>query len=168
MAQPTENSFAVPYREKLIGELGVLSYPWEIFFRFVYNALSPLGIEKSFEVINNQTTAKAIDGLQYDFNKVNQIIIEYIVQRITLGPGGVELIETGCVHFVRRPVSGNWAAVKMPGSGPSNSGVTFSMDANGQIHYVSTNITGNKFLSKCTYRARTLSARFTLPTGGFI
>lgn len=160
MAEIKSYAFEVPYRSQVIDSTSMLSSVWQEFFKRLHIMLSPLGIEKSFPLENNATN-KDIEGMQFDFKKVNQITVEYLIQRITTAPSATELIQAGVFMVVRKPTAGTWHIVNIGSTGPDAAGITFSMSTTtqGQVLYTSTNITGTPNISKITYRARTLGAR---------
>lgn len=170
MARKDDSTLAIPFQDKISSPTGLLSYTWEVFFRHLYQAISPLGLEKSFQIVNNQTLAVAIDGLQFDFTKVNHVIIDMFIQRVGMGIGAVELLESMTLHLVYKPRSATWALTKIPGHGNGTSGVTLSTNAKGQVLYASDNQVGDfsKGISKMTFRARTLSAKYPNPVGGWL
>lgn len=161
MASINVRSIDVPYQQPLIEKAsGVLTISWQNFFRSLFERVYSIGIESSFSLVNNQSVASNIEGLQFDYRKVNQAIIEYVIQRIT-GPtlSPTELIQTGCFAVVYKPVAGTWNIVSIGSTGPDAAGITFSITTGGQVQYTSSNMTGTANVSKITYRARTLSAK---------
>jgi hypothetical protein len=54
MATPA--ALQVPYRDKPADETGLLSQPWQQFFRALKALIDPLGQERDFELVNNQGT----------------------------------------------------------------------------------------------------------------
>lgn len=161
MASINVRSIDVPYQQPLIEKAsGVLTISWQNFFRSLFERVYSIGIESSFSLVNNQSVASNIEGLQFDYRKVNQAIIEYVIQRIT-GPtlSPTELIQTGCFAVVYKPVAGTWNIVNIGSTGPDSAGITFSITTGGQVQYTSSNMTGTANVSKITYRARTLNAK---------
>jgi hypothetical protein len=152
-------SFEVPIRDPISNEAGMISRAWETFFRFIQQVVDPLGIEKFFNITNNQTTAADIIGLNLSSKAISQAIVEYLVQRVTTGAGAVELIESGVIHAVYKPTSNIWVIFTMGTPGPSVSGITFSINALGQVKYTSTSVTGTASISKLTFRIRTLAGK---------
>lgn len=170
MAKTTDSSVAVPYADKVLGESGTLSLPWENFFRWLYTAVLPLGVERSYQLLNNKATPQEIEGIQFDYTKVNQVKLEFLIQRITQNAPGspsVEKIETGVFYMVYSPYAEIWRIYRDPNSGPDNAGITFSTDAAGKLYYESTNLTGSPAVSKVSIRASTLSAKVN-KTGGWL
>lgn len=170
MAKTTDNSVQVPYRDKVLGDTGLLSSPWENFFRWLYTAVAPLGVERSYPILENQAVPVEIEGLQFDFTKVNLVSMDFFIQRITQnapGSAAVELIEAGVLHLAYSPYAETWRIYRDPNSGPDAAGITFSTDATGKIFYTSTNITGSATVSKVTIRARTMSAKVN-KSGGWL
>jgi len=170
MAKPAELSFQVPYRDKLTGDGGLLTAVWESFFRYLYSVVSPLGVEKAFQLGNDISVPTDLEGLQFDFNKVNSVIIDFCVQRISVGVDGEEKFETGMLVLTYLAKSAEWSIYKAPDLGV-DAGITFSVTPGGQVQYVSTSINDDEDLVKVnrvTLRARTLSAKIYTPVGGWL
>jgi hypothetical protein len=148
-------SFEVPYKTPIADQGGLVQRAWSFFFRNVQSALDPLGVEKYFSLVNNQASAANIEGLKFDYAKVGQVIVDYLIQRVTTSTGATELIETGQFYLVYKPTSATWALT----SGPSTAGITLSVTSAGQVQYTSSNITGTASISKITFRARTMAAK---------
>lgn len=151
--------FRPPYRDELIDYSGLVTRPWELFFRIIASALEPLGVEKYFALENNISSAKDITGLNFNSDSVSHGIVEFFIQRVTTGTGATELITSGIFHVVYKPTTNSWALTVIGTPGPSVSGITFSITAAGQVQYTSTNITGTSSISKMSYRARTISGK---------
>ena len=149
----------VPYRDQVLDDDGLLTRPWQSFFRFVQAVIDPLGVEQSFELVNNQASAADVVGLQLNGAKTSTAIIEYIIQRITTSTGATELVEAGVKQAVFKPVSNSWSLLTIGTPGPSASGVTLSITSLGQVQYTSSNITGTALISKFTYRVRSMGAK---------
>lgn len=151
----SSSTFEVPIRDQVTDESGLLSRVWENFFRSIRKNLEPLGSEKFADILNNQASAVDIEGLSFDLRTVSQVSVDYLIQRVTTGGGATELIETGTFYLVYKPTSLTWVL----SNGPSASGLTFSVTANGQVRYTSSNITGTPSISKIIYRARVLAGK---------
>ena len=65
MGDIANKSFNIPYRDKLLGQNGLLSSKWEFFFRSLWDRINPLGLEKSFEIVNN-VNAKTFSAASVD------------------------------------------------------------------------------------------------------
>lgn len=160
MASINQRSLDVPYQNTLLERAtGILTIPWQNFFRSLFERVLPLGLETSFPLVNNQASAANIEGLQFDYVKTNQVIIEYIIQRITGSISPTELIQTGVFALAYKPAAQTWHIVTIGSTGPDSAGITFSVTTGGQVQYTSTNMTGSANISKITYRARTLAAK---------
>jgi len=151
--------FRPPYKDSLIDNSGLLTRPWELFFRFISAFLEPLGVERYFPLENNISTAKDITGLSFNSEGISQAIVEFFIQRVTTGAGATELITSGVFHVVYKPTTNAWVLTVIGTPGPSVSGITFSITAAGQVQYTSTNITGTSSISKISYRTRTISGK---------
>lgn len=145
----------VPLKTQVVDEIGNISRPWGVYLLNLEKSLVPLGIEKSFELTNNNAVAADIEGLSFDAAKVSQAAVDYLIQRVTTGGGAVEKIETGTFFAAYLPTSNNWVLSEVP----STAGITLTVTSGGQIQYTSTNETGAPSISKLTYKARTLSAK---------
>ncbi len=151
-----QTTLIVPYLEQVLDASGMLTRIWQNLFRYLQNTIDPLGVEKTFSIENNKAVATNIDGLIFDSSKVSQVFIDYVIQRIT---SSTELVESGVLRAVYLPTSLTWSLVTVGTTGPSVSGVTFTIDATGRIKYTSTNIAGTPVTSTLSIRARTLSGK---------
>lgn len=156
----------VPHNQKIIDSSGMTSIPWGEFFRWIYDSLLPLGVERYFALSKNVSVAVDVVGLKFDHNKVNCVFIDYLIQRVAKNPSATELIEAGTLRLVYKPRSASWSIAKV-NNGPDTSGITFTVTTAGQVQYTSTNITGTVVVQKLTYRARTLAAKVITPSGGW-
>lgn len=154
-----QTSFEVPYKTRLLEHGGLLSRPWVWFFRNLWERLYPLGIEKSFPIVNNQASAADITGLKFDKRGVTCAFMEYLIQRVTTGGSAVELTEAGLIIFTYNPTSDNWNTTQSIVDNPDNSGVTFTMASTGQVQYTSSSIAGDASISQLHYRVRTLAGK---------
>ncbi|MBL7545619.1 MAG: hypothetical protein JNL11_17500 [Bdellovibrionaceae bacterium] len=167
MAGFEKKGLDVPYQNPITGDKGILSFVWQNWFRILYTRVYPLGIEITSEILNNivddiSHDPENINGMQFDNTKVNQVIIEYLIQRI-YGPDidPTELIQSGIFILVYKPAAKTWHIIPIGTPGPDNAGVTFSVLPSGQVRYTSTNFSGEKKYSKITWRARTLAGKVT-------
>ena len=151
----------VPYKDEVVTEDNKLSPKWQYFFRVLQKALSSLGTEKSFQLVNEQVLPENIQGLSFSSSDCSQVIVDYFIQRVTTGTNPVELIETGTFHLVYQPTSNAWVKFVASTLG-SASGVTLTVTAAGQVQYTSTLVDGTASLSRITYRARTMSAKSSI------
>ena len=152
-------SFEVPYKESMLDSLGILTRSWEWFFRSLWERLYPLGIEKSFTLLNDQSMAAPIDGMIFNFRGVSQAIVEYLVQRITTGTGATDLVESGILIFTYNPIDEAWSLDVVHEETPDDAGIEFSITDAGQVEYTTTSITGDSFISNVFWRARTLGGK---------
>jgi hypothetical protein len=149
----------VPSRDKFMGADGIPVPAWLHLFELIRDRLNPLGLEQSFELVNNKSTADNIVGLTFDSATISHAIVEYLIQRVTTGTGATELVQAGIFHLVFKPTSNTWEIVAVGTPGPSSSGITFSVTATGQVKYTSSNITGTASISRIVWRSRTISAK---------
>lgn len=163
MAKTPNAQFVVPYRDPMTDSSGIVSQVWQYFFRGLFSAIDPLGVEKTFPLANNVTPtilnpALDIDGLSFNFKNVGMVIVDYVIQRVTTSTGAMEKIEGGSFILVYKPTSLTWVL----SSGPSTAGITLSVTSAGQVQYISSNLTGTPSISKITWRARTLASKNAL------
>lgn len=151
-----QTTLNIPNLEQVVDDKGMLTRIWQTVFRYLQNTLDPLGVEKTFIIENNKASATNIDGLIFDSSKVSQVFIDYVIQRITTTN---ELVESGILRAVYLPTSLTWSLVTVGTTGPSVSGVAFTIDATGRIKYTSTNVAGTPVTSTLSIRARTLSGK---------
>ena len=148
-------SIQIPNQNQMIGDDGLISREYHDFFREIQEAVSALGVEKYFTLVNNQSSAADIEGLYFDLRKVGQVTVDYLIQRVTTGGGAQEKIESGTFYLVYKPTTNAWVL----SGGPTTAGITLSVTALGQVQYTSTNLTGTASISKLTFKARTLAAK---------
>ncbi len=158
MAIPSE-SFDVPLRDRLTDASYIVSSVWASFFRSIYDRLYPLGIERSFVIVNNQVAAADVTGLKVNARGVSQAFVEFLVQRVTTGGGAVELIETGYFVLSYNPTADDWNISLTHINAPDNSGVDFTVTTAGQVQYTSSNIAGDASISRMFYRMRTMAGK---------
>lgn len=158
MATPS-NSLDVPFRDRVVDAAAILTETWSQFMRSIYDRLYPLGVEKSFTIVNNQVLAADIEGLQVTSRAVSQAVVEFLVQRVTTGTGAVELIEAGSFILSYNPTANDWNISLTTINVPDNSGVDFTVDSSGQVQYTSTSVGGTASISKMFWRMRTLAGK---------
>jgi hypothetical protein len=152
-------SFKVPYRDSIVERGGFLSSIWARFFRELWERLYPLGIERSFELANAQTSAADITDMKFNKRGVTAVLVHYLVMRITTGTGATELVETGLFMLVYKPTSDSWVKVSIDENNPIDAGVTFSVTSEGQGQYQTTNMSGDASISRLYWRAQTLGGK---------
>lgn len=148
-------SLKIPRDTPLTDESGNLNRQWDEYHRDMRDRVEAMGVEKSFELTNNQASAANIEGLYFDCKSVSQATVDYLIQRITTGGGAQEKVEGGHFYLVYLPTSDSWSL----SNGPSTAGITLSVTSAGQVQYTSTNLTGAASISKITFKARTLAAK---------
>lgn len=149
----------IPFNDRLMGLDGFLSRPWQNYFSFIKDALDPLGIERTAPLLNNQSTPVNIEGLNFNSENISYAIVEFLIQRITTDTGATELIECGTLNAVFLPVTNEWMLFVVGTPGPDDSGIDFTITANGQVQYESSDITGEESISRFVYRVRTMAAK---------
>lgn len=159
----------VPYQSEVADERGFLSLRWQDFFKLLHLMVSPLGIERHSLLANNQTAPNFadIDGMQFNYLKANQAIIDYVIQRVTTGSGAVALIETGSLYLVYKAPN-EWQLKQINADSPDDTGVNFSLKQELKFTHSYNHTTG--LWTKSNHglfdgNAVTLSATGALPTG---
>lgn len=156
MAAETE---LVPYRDEVVDQDRKLSSVWASFYRTIQSLVLYIRREASFPLVNNQASAANIEGLSFDKRYYSQAIVEYLVQRVTSGSG---LIESGRLVAVYSPFSDTWTIAKVADVSVGVIGVTFSITADGQVQYTTTNQAGTASISRIVYRLRQIEAKSSL------
>lgn len=162
MATPVTDSFDVPYQDAVVDNKRFLTTTWTNFFRSLYERLSPLGIERSFPLVNNQAAPADIDGLKVNSRAVSFATFDYLVQRVTTGVGATELIESGTINLTYRPTDEDWDRSVVIGELPDDAGIEFTVTADGQVQYTTSNITGTASISRVIWRMRTMAGKSAL------
>ena len=145
----------VPVQEIVIDPRGFISRAWQDFLIFLQASLDPLGVEKTAPLENGVSTPATVSGLSFNSKKVSQASVDFLIQRITAGAGSTELVESGMLILVFKPVANTWVL----SSGPTTAGIALTVTADGQVKYTSSTITGTANTSKIVWRARTLAAK---------
>lgn len=158
MSRPS-SSFDIPVKDQISDSAGVASAAWNSFFRGLYERIFPLGVERSFTIANNQASPADITALKVNARAVSQAIVEFLVQRVTTGGGAVELIESGSFILSYNPTAHDWNISLVTINVPDNSGVDFTVSADGQVKYTSSNVAGTASISKMFWRMRTLAGK---------
>lgn len=154
-----QNTIEVPFKTRVLLPSGFLSNVWTKFFQTLFDRINSLGVEKSFDLVNNQSGAADITGMRFDYRAVSAVYVDYLVQRVTTGGGAIEKIEAGILVLAYEPTSDSWALTTIGTPGPDDAGITFSITATGQVQYTTTNETGTASISKLYYRARTIAGK---------
>lgn len=152
-------SFYPPFDNKIVDESGMLTEEWAWFFREVFERLYPLGREKHFTIVNNQSSAADVTGLKFSPRGVTCVLFKYLVQRLT---SSVELTEAGLLIFVYNPDSENWSKITLSEENPKDAGITFTITAAGQVQYATDSQSGTPVISSLWYRAETLAGKNSL------
>lgn len=152
-------SVKIPYLEQVAGADGLIVRSWQLFFRALLNLVEPLGAEKTFDLLNNQSTVVYIKGFNFESKKETQAFVDYNIQRTT---STSELVESGVLRVVYMPKTEVWAISVVGTSGPDSSGVTFTITSDGYVQYTSTNVGGTPITFKVSTRSRTLSGKNNL------
>lgn len=152
-------SFDPPFNDTVADDSGLLARVWQAFMREMWERLNPLGIELSAELLNNRATSTNISGMKFDYRAVSQVIVEYLVQRITTGGGATDLCESGSFVCTYRPADVSWDLDMIFEAQPDDAGVAFFIGADGQVGYTTSNITGDASISRIVWRTRSLRAK---------
>lgn len=148
-------SIEVPYSTPVVMDNGMVSRPWAKFFENIQTAMDSLGIEKQFDLVNNQASSADVEGLMVDKSVASNASVDYLIQRVTTGGGATENVETGTFYLAYKPSAATWVL----SAGPSTAGVTLSVTSLGQVKYTTTNISGTASISRIVWRVRTLGAK---------
>lgn len=116
---------------------------------------SDLITETAFTIANNQSSAANVTGLVFNHGSVGAAFIDYWIKRVTTSSGAVERTEAGRLLVSWDLSAATWRIVPV-GSGPDESGVSFSITSAGQVQYTSDSITGTPSVSKMKFRATTM------------
>lgn len=154
-----KESFEAPHRSPVVSKSGLLTNDWTWFIRRVWERLYALGNEKSFDIVNNQSSAANVTGLVFNKRGVSAAKVYYLIQRVTTGGGAIEKIESGLLFCTYNPTSEDWDISVINDNSPDNTGVTFSITSSGQVQYTSANEGGTASISKLYWRAETLSGK---------
>lgn len=153
------DSFDVPYQSEISDNKRFLTTPWTWFFRSTWERLYSLGIERQFTLVNNQSAPADVTGLRFDKRGVAQATVTYLVQRVTTGGSAAELIESGIFTCAYRPTSESWDISAVNEHSPDDAGITFTITADGQVQYTTTNETGTPLISNLFWRASTFGGK---------
>ena len=93
-------------------------------------------------ITNNQSSATSISGLQFDGSVYRAVVLRYAIYRVT---DDNEVAQTGQLRLTYKTNAASWS-MSDDFSG-DDAGVTFSVDATGQILYTSTDLTGANYSS---------------------
>ena len=101
----------------------------------------------SFNLLNNQAVAVAVDATELIFNKVTykMVHIMYDIHRRTDTPADVKN-EVGHVYISHNTETDIWMITNV--SYMDDAGIVFSVTSSGQIRYTSSNLTGSNYTGK--------------------
>lgn len=153
MALP--KSLTIPIRDAINEKSGVLTIPWLNFFNYLKEIIDPLGVEKTFSLLNNQAAPVKIQGLVFDKSTFKQAFIDYYIERVTATES---LIESGTWLVTCKDQTTFSLEDAFPPLG-DDSGTVFDIDANGNITYTAINKAAAQVKFKLCVRVRTLSTR---------
>lgn len=151
MAQIQE--LKVPYRDSVADGRGLLSRAWQEFYKYLKIIIDPLGVEKSYTLLNNQAAPVKIPGLRFT-NRQLVSFCDYVIQRIT---DASESIETGTFKVVYLPDAVDFVLEPDPNAGPDSAGITLSVNSDGEAFYASTNVAETHEIFKISLRQRYLT-----------
>lgn len=155
----SQESLSVPYNDRAVDKEGFLSNIWTSFWQSLFDRIYPLGVENSFQLVNNQSAPADVTGLKVNSRAVSMAIVEFLVQRVTTSTGATELVEAGSFILSYNPTANDWNISLTNINAPDNSGVDFTVTATGQVQYTSTNISGTASISRVVWRMRTLAGK---------
>jgi hypothetical protein len=93
-------------------------------------------------ILNNQSVAQSITGLSFDGATYRAVVLRYAIYRVT---DDNEVAQTGQLRLTYKTNAASWSITD--DFGGDDAGVTFSVDATGQILYTSTDLTGANYSS---------------------
>lgn len=105
-------------------------------------------LNTSFTVANNISSATNVTALVFDPAVVRSAIIEYSIYRST---SSTESSECGTMYVTYKSTAASWELAQV---GAGTSGVTFTINASGQIKYTSTSLAGTSYSGLLKFRAR--------------
>lgn len=149
----------VPYSDDVIDSQRKLTRPWEQFFRKVFDVLQYLKGEQAFTLVNNQASATDVTPLTFDKNYVSHAVVEYLIQRTT---SSSELVAGGRLTAIYSYDANTWTIANSIDVNVGTIGVTFSITADGQVRYTTTNQAGTVELSRMVFRLRQLQGKSSL------
>lgn len=149
-------TYNFPISQEVVNKEMKLAEKWVDFFRQIKQALTFLGAENSFTLVNNLAVAADIENLSFSKNFTSHAVIDYCIQRTTNLAG---LTQSGCLHAVYKPFTNTWALVPIGTPGPDVAGITFSITSDGKIQYTSTNQAGTVVLSRIFFRVRAMAGK---------
>jgi hypothetical protein len=152
-------SYKAPIMERMINASGALTQAWSGFMRLISDALTYLGRENSFALVNNTAVAANIEGLKFDYRYTSACFVEYLIQRVT---STTVKLQAGIKIVVFNPDTLGWTIAEYGTSGPDAAGITFTITATGQVQYTSTNLGGTEELSRIVWRQREIAAKSSL------
>lgn len=101
----------------------------------------------SFSIANNQTSEANITDLIIDPLVFKQFEIDCVIYRKT---DSIEYAQTSKLTGVFKPIANKWFISEVFTG--ENAGVTFSIGNDGQLKYISSNITGTNYLGNLDYK----------------
>jgi len=166
MATPVK-TFDVPYKDKIQDKSGIVATSWSYFFRSIWERLYALGQEKSFVIVNNQVAAADLVGMVFSSKGVTQVVVDFLIQRVTTGASAVELIESGFFILTYRPTLAEWQITLIQTDTPDDSGVEFTITpiAFTATYDHTTGLWTKSGLALINGQSVTLAAATALPTG---
>lgn len=149
-----EYQYPVEYDlSQALTEVGVISGDTVTQLTNTVNSLITTGdiLTAQDTINNNVSTATNINALLFPPASVRAAIVEFTVYRVTGNADGQERVEVGTAYITYKN-SGSIFELTVVGSG--GSGVTLSIDSNGQVKYTSDLMPGSNHAGKITFRAR--------------
>ncbi len=116
----------IPFSDSITESAGKVSRPWQQFFIFLKEIVDPQGYEKSFALVNNQSSDANIDEMNFDQATVSFACIEYIIHRLTTSTGQTSLTECGAFILAFKPLS-EWTINHIYKDSPDDSGIDFKL-----------------------------------------
>jgi hypothetical protein len=149
----------VPYADDVIDSGRKLTRPWEQFFRKIYDLLQYIRAEQTFTLVNNQAAAADVTPLTFDKRYVSHAVVEYLIQRVS---SSSELVAGGRLSLIYAYDADAWTIANTVDVNVGTIGVTFSVTADGQVRYTTTNQAGTIETSRMIFRVRQLQGKSNL------
>lgn len=149
----------LPISDSVVDKMGLLTRPWEQFLRKLESILIYIKGEQSFALVNNQVSAADLTPLTFDRRFVSYAVVEYVAQRTT---SSVVALAGGRLNILYNPDADSWSIANNVDVSVGTIGITYSITADGQVQYTTTNQAGTKVLSRIVFRVREINAKSSI------
>lgn len=142
------NELKFPYTTPIVEVGGLLSKAWQEILKFLKIIIDPLGIERSYNLLNNIAVPTKINGLRFSPRHIASFC-DYVTVRTT---STNERVSAGTFRVIYRSKAQTFTLTPDPNAGPDVTGVTLSINNDGEVFYVSTNLAGIQETFKISIR----------------